>query len=55
MTILDEIGKNELFEVGPATRLMGNNRGDVDVCYNVQRAADGPLTTVLYICYSHTT
>jgi len=37
---LDETGKNELSEVDPDAKLMGNNRGGVDVCYNVQSAAD---------------
>jgi len=37
---LDETGQNELSAVDPDARLMGNNRGGVDVCYNVQSAAD---------------
>jgi hypothetical protein len=31
---LDQTGENELSEVDPDARLMGNNRGGVDVCYN---------------------
>ena len=38
---LDQTGENELSEVDPDARLMGNNRGGVDVCYNVQSAVDG--------------
>lgn len=38
---LDETGANEISEVDPDARLMGNNRGGVDVCYNVQSAVDG--------------
>jgi len=38
---LDETGENEISEVDPDARLMGNNRGGVDVCYNVQSAVDG--------------
>jgi len=38
---LDETGENELSAVDPDARLMGNNRGGVDVAYNVQSAADG--------------
>ena len=38
---LDETGENEISEVDPDARLMGNNRGGVDVAYNVQSAVDG--------------
>lgn len=38
---LDETGNNEISVVDPDARLMGNNRGGVDVCYNVQSAVDG--------------
>ena len=37
---LDETGANELSTVDPDARLMGNNRGGVEVAYNVQSAAD---------------
>jgi len=37
---LDQTGENEISEVDPDARLMGNNRGGVDVCYNVQSAVD---------------
>ena len=37
---LEETGANELSTVDPDARLMGNNRGGVDVAYNVQSAAD---------------
>jgi len=39
--ILDESGENELSTVDPDARLMGNNRGGVEVAYNVQSAVDG--------------
>ena len=38
---LDESGENELSTVDPDARLMGNNRGGVDVAYNVQSTVDG--------------
>ena len=38
---LDENGENELSVVDPDARLMGNNRGGVDMAYNVQSAVDG--------------
>lgn len=38
---LDETGENEISEVDPDARLMGNNRGGVDMAYNVQSAVDG--------------
>lgn len=38
---LDETGENEISQVDPDARLMGNNRGGVDVAYNVQSAVDG--------------
>lgn len=34
-------GENELSVVDPDARLMGNNRGGVDMAYNVQSAVDG--------------
>lgn len=36
----DETGKNEISAVDPDARLMGNNRGGVDMAYNVQSAVD---------------
>ena len=38
---LDESGENEISTVDPDARLMGNNRGGVDMAYNVQSAVDG--------------
>jgi len=38
---LDETGENEVSAVDPDARLMGNNRGGVDVAYNVQSSVDG--------------
>lgn len=37
---LDETGENEISKVDPDARLMGNNRGGVDIAYNVQSAVD---------------
>ena len=37
---LDKNGDNELSTVDPDARLMGNNRGGVDVAYNIQSAVD---------------
>ena len=37
---LDETGENELSAVDPDARLMGNNRGGVDMAYNVQSVVD---------------
>ncbi len=37
---LKESGENEISLTDPDSRLMGNNRGGVDVCYNVQSAVD---------------
>lgn len=37
---LNESGENELSVVDPDARLMGNNRGGVDMAYNVQSAVD---------------
>jgi transposase len=37
---LDESGANEVSEVDPDARLMGNNRSGVDVAYNLQAAVD---------------
>jgi transposase len=39
-TRLNESGENELSVVDPDARLMGNNRGGVDMAYNVQSAVD---------------
>ena len=44
---LDESGENELSAVDPDARLMGNNRGGVDVAYNVQSAVDGKHNIIL--------
>ena len=38
---LDASGENEISVVDPDARLMGNNRGGVDMAYNVQSAVDG--------------
>jgi len=38
---LEESGDNELSTVDPDARLMGNNRGGVEVAYNIQSAVDG--------------
>lgn len=38
---MEESGENEISEVDPDARLMGNNRGGVEVAYNVQSAVDG--------------
>lgn len=38
---LEESGENEVSTVDPDARLMGNNRGGVEVAYNVQTAVDG--------------
>lgn len=38
---LDESGENEISLTDPDARLMGNNRGGVDMAYNVQTAVDG--------------
>jgi transposase len=40
-------GSNEVSTVDPDARLMGNNRGGVDVAYNVQSAVDGQEHIVL--------
>jgi len=37
---LEESGENEVSAVDPDARLMGNNRGGVDMAYNVQSAVD---------------
>lgn len=44
---LDETGENEISEIDPDARLMGNNRSGVDVCYNVQSAVDGKYHIVV--------
>ena len=41
MDYLDETGENEISTVDPDARLMGNNRGGVEMAYNVQSVADG--------------
>ena len=38
---LEKSGENELSAVDPDARLMGNNRGGVEMAYNVQSAVDG--------------
>lgn len=38
---LEESGENEMSVVDPDARLMGNNRGGVEMAYNVQSAVDG--------------
>lgn len=37
---LEDTGENELSTVDPDARLMGNNRGGVGMCYNVQATVD---------------
>ena len=37
---LDATGQNEISEVDPDARLMGNNKNGVDVAYNIQTAVD---------------
>ena len=44
---LDETGENEISQVDPDARLMGNNRGGVDVSYNVQSAVDSKNHIIL--------
>ncbi|NLX93433.1 MAG: IS1182 family transposase [Clostridiales bacterium] len=44
---LDETGENEISQVDPDARLMGNNRGGVDVAYNVQSAVDSKNHIIL--------
>jgi len=41
MDYLDETGETEVSVVDPDARLMGNNRGGVDMAYNVQSVVDG--------------
>jgi len=41
MGYLDETGETEVSTVDPDARLMGNNRGGVDMAYNVQSVVDG--------------
>jgi len=38
---LNETGENEISMVDPDARLMGNNRGGVEMAYNVQSVVDG--------------
>lgn len=40
MAQLDANGENEISAVDPDARLMGNNRGGVDMAYNIQSAVD---------------
>lgn len=44
---IDETGGNEVSTTDPDARLMGNNRGGVDVAYNVQSAVDGKEHMIL--------
>jgi transposase len=44
---LEETGENEFSVTDPDARLMGNNRGGVDVAYNVQSAVDAKHHIVL--------
>ena len=44
---LDETGENEVSTTDPDSRLMGNNRGGVDVAYNVQSAVDAKNHIIL--------
>ena len=44
---LDESGENELSIVDPDARLMGNNRGGVDMAYNVQSAVDAKYDLIV--------
>jgi len=44
---LDSNGENEVSAVDPDARLMGNNRGGVEMAYNVQSAVDGKNDLIL--------
>ncbi|MDR2569878.1 MAG: hypothetical protein LBD23_06220 [Oscillospiraceae bacterium] len=44
---IESIDENEISTVDPDARLMGNNRGGVDVAYNVQSAVDGKNGIIL--------
>jgi transposase len=44
---LEATGENELSTVDADARLMGNNRGGVDMAYNVQSAVDGKHDIIL--------
>lgn len=44
---LDATGENEISVVDPDARLMGNNRGGVDMAYNVQSAVDARNDLIL--------
>ncbi|MEG1241071.1 MAG: IS1182 family transposase [Oscillospiraceae bacterium] len=44
---MDKVGENEVSAVDPDARLMGNNRGGVDVAYNIQSAVDGRHDLIL--------
>jgi len=40
LSLLESTGENEISKIDPDARLMGNNRGGVEVSYNVQSAVD---------------
>ena len=44
---MEEAGENEVSAVDPDARLMGNNRGGVEVAYNIQSAVDGRHDLIL--------
>lgn len=44
---MEERGENEVSAIDPDARLMGNNRGGVEVAYNVQSAVDGKHDLIL--------
>jgi len=44
---LDKTGEDEISTVDPDARLMGNNRGGVDVAYNVQSTVDSKSHIIL--------
>jgi transposase len=44
---LEESGDNEISTVDPDARLMGNNRGGVEMAYNVQSVVDGKYDIVI--------
>jgi len=46
---LEASGENEISTVDPDAKLMGNNRGGVDVSYNVQSAVDAKHSLVVEI------
>jgi transposase len=47
MRRLEESGENEISVVDPDARLMGNNRGGVEMAYNVQSAVDAENHLIL--------